>query len=71
MGAVARSTYEIFFVGFDATVEVPVGTLTTNPAGNGHAIVRDFFPVGARGVGQVIIKRDGIDQYVTGFSVAR
>ena len=35
MGAVARSTYEVFFVGFDATTEVAVGLLTTNAAGNG------------------------------------
>jgi hypothetical protein len=71
MGAVARSTYEVVFVGFDATAEVAVGTLTTNPAGNGHVIVRDVFAVGTRGVGQVILKRDGIDQYVTGFAVSR
>jgi len=71
MGAVARSTYEVVFVGADATTEVPVGTLTTNPAGNGHLIARDVFPVGARGVGHVIVKRDGLDQFVTGFAVSR
>jgi hypothetical protein len=71
MGAVARSTYEVVFVGADATTEVPVGTLTTNPAGNGHLIARDVFPVGARGVGHIIVKRDGADQFVTGFAVSR
>jgi hypothetical protein len=71
MGAVPRSRYEIFFVSEDATTEVSVGILETNPAGNGHAVVRDFFPVGARGVGQVILKRDGVDQFVTGFAVSR
>jgi hypothetical protein len=71
MGAVPRSTYEVFFVSADATTEVSVGTLTTNPAGNGHVIVRDFFPVGARGVGHVVVKRDGVDQFVTGFAVSR
>ena len=71
MGAVARSTYEVVFVGADGTTEVSVGMLTTNPAGNGQVIVRDFFPVGARGVGHVIVKRDGVDQFVTGFAVSR
>ena len=71
MGAVARSTYEVVFVSADATTEVSLGTLTTNPAGNGNVIVRDAFPVGARGVGHVILKRDGIDEFVTGFAVSR
>jgi hypothetical protein len=71
MGAVPRSTYEVFFVSADATTEVAVGTLTTNPAGNGHAIVRDVFAVGTRGVGHVVVKRDGVDQFVTGFAVSR
>lgn len=71
MGAVPRSTYEAVFVGADGTTEVSIGLLTTNPAGNGALIVRDFFPVDTRGVGQVIIKRDGVDQFVTGFAVSR
>ena len=71
MGAVPRSRYEVFFVSADATTEVAVGILETNPAGNGHVVVRDFFPVDTRGVGQVIIKRDGVDQFVTGFAVSR
>jgi len=70
MGAVALSTYEVVFVGADGTTEVSAGTFTTNPAGNGQVVVRDFFPVGARGVGQVIVKRNGIDQFVTGFAVS-
>jgi hypothetical protein len=68
-GAVPGATYEVFFVGFDGLTEVLVGALTTNPAGNGHTIVRDFFPVGTFGVGNVIVKRGGVDQFVTGFVV--
>ena len=70
MGAVPRSRYEVFFVSADASTEVSVGILETNPAGNGHVSVRDFFPVGTRGVGHVIVKRDGVDQFVTGFAVS-
>jgi hypothetical protein len=70
-GAVAGAQYEIVFVSFDASTEVSLGTLTTNPAGNGHAFLRDAFPVGAVGTGNVVIKREGVDQYVTGFVVVR
>ena len=70
-GAVPGTQYEIAFVAFDASTEVMLGTLTTNPAGNGHAFLRDAFPVGAVGTGNVVIKREGVDQYVTGFVVVR
>lgn len=48
-----------------------LGTLTTNPAGNGHTFVPDAFPVGTRGAGNVVVKRAGVQQYVTGFVVVR
>jgi len=70
-GAVARTVYEVFYVAFDASSEVSLGTLTTNPAGNGHLIVPDAFPAGARGAGNVVVKRAGVQQYVTGFVVVR
>lgn len=70
-GAVALTDYEVFFVAFDASSEVSLGTLTTNPAGNGHMFVADAFPVGTRGAGNVVVKRAGVQQYVTGFVVVR
>jgi hypothetical protein len=70
-GAVALTDYEVFFVAFDASSEVSLGTLTTNPAGNGHMFVLDAFPVGTRGAGNVVVKRAGVQQYVTGFVVVR
>jgi hypothetical protein len=70
-GAVPLTSYEVFFVAFDASSEVSLGTLTTNPAGNGHVIVPDAFPVGTRGAGNVVVKRAGVQQYVTGFVVVR
>jgi hypothetical protein len=68
-GAVALSQYEVFFVSFDGTTEVSLGTLTTNPAGNGQLIGRDVFAVGTRATGNVVVKRNGVDQFVTGFAV--
>lgn len=70
-GAVPATEYEVVFVSFDATEEVSIGTLTTNPAGNGHVHVRDAFPVDTRATGNVVIRRTGVDQYVTGFIVVR
>jgi hypothetical protein len=70
-GAVPLTDYEVFFVAFDASSEVSLGTLTTNPAGNGHAFATDAFPAGTRGAGNVVVKRAGIQQYVTGFVVVR
>jgi hypothetical protein len=70
-GAVPRTQYEVVFIAVDASTEVSLGTLTTNPAGNGQVHLRDAFPVGAHATGNVVIKREGIDQYVTGFIVVR
>ncbi len=70
-GAVPQVDYDVVFVPFDGGAEVIVGTLRTNPAGNGHVHARDVFEPGTRGVGQIIIKRDGLDQFVTGFRVVR
>jgi hypothetical protein len=70
-GAVPKVEYEVVFVPFDGGTEVTVGTIRTNPAGNGQLHARDVFDPGTRGVGQVIIKREGLDQFVTGFAVVR
>jgi hypothetical protein len=71
VGALPAVQYEVVFVSFDASMETSIGTFTTNPAGNGQFRSHDFFPVGVRGAGNVVIKRDGVDQFVTGFAVVR
>jgi len=70
-GAVPQVDYDVVFVPLDGGTEVMVGTIRTNPAGNGHVHARDVFDPGTRGVGQIVIKRDGLDQFVTGFRVVR
>jgi hypothetical protein len=70
-GAVPKVDYEVIFVLSDGGTEVAVGTIRTNPAGNGQVHARDVFAPGTRGVGQIIIKREGFDQFVTGFRVIR
>lgn len=70
-GAVPKVDYEVVFVPFDGGTEIVVGTIRTNPAGNGHVHARRVFEQGTRGVGQIVIKREGLDQFVTGFRVVR
>jgi hypothetical protein len=70
-GAVPKVDYEVVFVPFDGGSEVPVGVLRTNPAGNGQLHARDVFDPGTLGIGQIFIKRDGLDQFVTGFRAVR
>ena len=43
----------------------------TNPAGNGHVVVRDAFAVGSRAASSIVVERAGIVWYVTGFVVVR
>lgn len=71
VAAVPAVQYEAVFVSFDASAELSIGTFQTNPAGNGQVHVRDFFPAGVHGAGNVVIRRDGVDQFVTGFAVVR
>jgi len=70
-GAVPGVDYDVVFVPFDGGSEIVVGTVHTNPAGNGQHHARDIFEPGTRGVGQIVIKRDSLDQFVTGFRVVR
>jgi hypothetical protein len=70
-GAVPKVEYEVVFVPFDGGTEIAVGTLHTNPAGNGQLHARDVFDPGTLGVDQIVIKREGLDQFVTGFRVVR
>lgn len=70
-GAVPKVEYEVVFVPADSGMEVVIGTIRTNPAGNGHLHARDVFEPGTLGVGHVIVKREGFDQFVTGFRVVR
>lgn len=71
LAALPAVQYEVMFVAFDAGTEVSIGTFTTNPAGNGHLHVRDFFASGVHGAGNVVVRRAGLDQFVTGFAVIR
>ena len=48
---------EVVFVAFDASSEASLGTLTTNPAGNGHVFLRDAFPQGTRAAGNVVVRK--------------
>lgn len=64
------ATYEVVFRSLDGT-ELTIGTLTTNVRGSGSVEVDEFFASGDAGAGNIVLRRDGLDQFVTGFKVAR
>ncbi len=69
--AVPRTSYRVVLrslTGATATERV-LGTLNTNPAGNGKLMLWNFFAPNDVGSGNVVLERDGKDQFVTGFRI--
>jgi hypothetical protein len=65
-----QQAYDVFFRALDGT-ETQVGTLTTNPAGNVNFQAKSFFNVNDVISGNVVVKRGGFDQFVTGVKVIK
>ncbi len=63
-----NQTYEVVYRSPDGSNEEPLGPLMTNRAGNGKVKLPGFFS-GQIGSGNIILKRNGQDQFVTGFKV--
>ena len=61
--------YEAFFRPIDGSPETDLGiVVTTNPAGNSNT-KQNVFVMGTIGSGNVVLKRNGFDEFVTGFNV--
>ncbi len=71
IGAEPQQAYNVVFRALDGTTEIPIGTLTTNRAGNVNWEQKRFFPLGDALSGNIIVKRDGFDQFVTGVKVIK
>jgi hypothetical protein len=56
---------------FDLDDEVALGTLTTNNKGKGQLRLENLVPETTAGTGNVVLRRDAHDQFVTGFQVIR
>ncbi len=67
VGAAPTSTYDVVYRSLNASTELSLGTLTTNLSGDGVLRRRGFFPVGTTGAGTIVVKRDGQDQFLSGF----
>lgn len=63
-----NQTYDVFYRSPDGSTQAPLGSLTTNRAGNGRLKLPNFF-LSEIGSGNIVLRRSGQDQFVTGFKV--
>jgi len=68
VGAEPNQTYDVVFRSSDGSTEAPVDVLVTDRTGNGWVKLRSVF-FGEIGSGNIVLKRNGQDQFVTGFVV--
>lgn len=69
--ATPNTDYQAFYRPIDGSPETDLGILvTTNPAGNSNTKETGFV-MGTISSGNVVLKRNGFDEFVTGFSVSK
>ena len=68
-GAAPSASYTVFFRSPDGAAQLLLGTLATNASGEGELHVAGVLVPGAIGAGNVVVRRVGLDQFVTGFAV--
>jgi hypothetical protein len=68
--AQSSTTYDVVYRSIDGT-ELPIGTMTTNTAGNGNLEEKKFFALNDAGAGIIVLKSAGLDQLMSGFKVAK
>jgi hypothetical protein len=69
--ALRNSVYEIHLLSTDGTTTMRIGILRTGTRGDGGITIRNFFRLNDVGAGNVVFKRAGLLQFVTGFKVAQ
>ena len=69
VGGTPSASYDVVLLAVDGDAELALGTLATNAAGHGKLKVRGAFTHDDVGAGNVVLRREGIDQFVTGFRV--
>ncbi len=62
--------YSVVYRSLDGGALRFVGELTTNSQGDGY-LAAELFTRGQVGSGNVVLKRGGVDQFVTGFKVGK
>lgn len=68
--AQSSTAYDVVYRSIDGT-ELPIGTMTTNAAGNGNLEAKKFFALNDAGAGIIVLKSAGLDQLMSGFKVAK
>jgi len=71
IGAESNTTYDVILRSPDATTDIPIGTLTTDGRGWGILWVKNLFGPGVVGSGNIVLQRNGLDQFITVFKVQR
>ena len=66
-----NQSYGVVFRGIGGGADVALGTLTTDKKGKGTLKVKDVVDDHAAGAGNVVLQRDGFDQFITGFQSTR
>ena len=64
-----NAAYTLLLRSPDATTDQELGTLATNPAGNGQLRVVGVFVPGDIGGGNLVLRRADADQFFSGFRV--
>jgi hypothetical protein len=70
-GAEPNTTYDVIFRSLDATTAVAIGTLTTDGRGRGKLDIEGVFSRGDVGAGNIVLRRNDLDQFITGFKVTQ
>lgn len=71
MQATPSVTYNVVYRSLNGSTERPVGQLKTDARGNGYLDIERFFASNHLGSGNIVLKRDGLDQFLTGFKVLK
>lgn len=71
VGAAPRVAYSVAYRSLNGSGPRVLGELTTNAQGNGRFDVEHVFASGQVGAGNVVLRRDGLDQFVTGFKTRK
>lgn len=65
--AAPNATYEVVYRSVNGSTQRPIGQLTTDASGNGYLDTEHFFASNHVGSGNIVLKRGGFDQFLTGF----
>jgi len=71
MQAVPNVTYDVVYRSLNGSTERPIGQLRTDARGTGSLDIEWFFASNHVGSGNIVLKRGGLDQFLTGFKVLK